>query len=269
MPDLAEAMELSRLAGWNQCPQDWCRLLALAPRGCFCVELEGRVVATATVVCYQRQLAWIGMVLTHPEYRRRGFAKQLVMRAIEYAKELGVPSIKLDATELGRPLYESLGFREEQTVERWVRTRPDESGTGVHLEFNGNGVLDEVFRALDREAYGYDRASLLSSFSAENPKQLLTALNGYLICRPGLMNAYLGPCAARSHETAKSLLVAALAQNATAGWFWDLLPSNDHAVKIAEDLGFKRARSLTRMVSGTELRGREALIYAVAGFELG
>jgi GNAT superfamily N-acetyltransferase len=49
-------------------------------------------------------LAWVGMVLTHPEYRRRGFARRLISHALEYARERGVMTLKLDATSAGRRL---------------------------------------------------------------------------------------------------------------------------------------------------------------------
>ena len=45
-----------------------------------------------------------------PEYRRQGVAHELVQMLIDETKEKGVTEISLDATDLGRPLYESLGF---------------------------------------------------------------------------------------------------------------------------------------------------------------
>jgi hypothetical protein len=33
--------------GWNQTEEDWRNLLALEPEGCFAIEREGKVVATA------------------------------------------------------------------------------------------------------------------------------------------------------------------------------------------------------------------------------
>ena len=47
--DLPAALELSTLAGWNQTADDWRLLLELAPSGCFGIEVDGRVVATATL----------------------------------------------------------------------------------------------------------------------------------------------------------------------------------------------------------------------------
>jgi hypothetical protein len=47
------------------------------------------------------------------------------------------------------------------------------------------------------------------------------------------------------------------------------LKQNHHTERIAIDLGFSHRRTLTRMVRGKELRGREDRIYALGGFEFG
>lgn len=51
-------------------------------------------------------------VYTKADYRRKGIARKLVQMLIDEAKEKGVTEISLDATDLGRALYESLGFCE-------------------------------------------------------------------------------------------------------------------------------------------------------------
>ena len=50
-------------------------------------------------------------VYTEESYRRRGIARQLVNMLIEDARAHGATEISLDATESGRPLYESMGFK--------------------------------------------------------------------------------------------------------------------------------------------------------------
>ncbi len=50
-------------------------------------------------------------VYTRAGYRRRGIAGKLVQMLIDDAIRKGATEISLDATEAGRPLYESLGFR--------------------------------------------------------------------------------------------------------------------------------------------------------------
>jgi len=49
-------------------------------------------------------------VYTNPAYRRQGLAREMVQMLIDLAESRGVTEISLDATESGRPLYESLGF---------------------------------------------------------------------------------------------------------------------------------------------------------------
>jgi len=51
-------------------------------------------------------------VYTKSEYRRKGISRRMVEMLIDEAKEKGVTEISLDATEMGRPLYEALGFKE-------------------------------------------------------------------------------------------------------------------------------------------------------------
>ena len=49
-------------------------------------------------------------VYTEEHYRRRGIARQLVNMLIEDARVHGATEISLDATESGRPLYESMAI---------------------------------------------------------------------------------------------------------------------------------------------------------------
>lgn len=77
------------------------------------------------VGCASLSYTWIMPTFSHPtgnrahlmnvyiraDYRRRGISKKMVEILIDEAKENGVTEISLDATEMGRPLYESLGFK--------------------------------------------------------------------------------------------------------------------------------------------------------------
>ena len=49
-------------------------------------------------------------VYTRKDHRRMGISKKMVETLINEAKEYGVTEISLDATKMGRPLYEVLGF---------------------------------------------------------------------------------------------------------------------------------------------------------------
>ena len=47
---------------------------------------------------------------THPDYRRRGIALHILSLLVETAQARGVTAISLEATDMGRPLYERFGF---------------------------------------------------------------------------------------------------------------------------------------------------------------
>ena len=54
--------------------------------------------------------AYIMNMYTAPEYRRRGIAFHTLDLLVKAAKEQGVSQIALEATDMGRPLYEKYGF---------------------------------------------------------------------------------------------------------------------------------------------------------------
>ena len=47
---------------------------------------------------------------TNPEYRRKGIAYKTLDMLIKDIKSKGISSISLEATAMGRPLYEKYGF---------------------------------------------------------------------------------------------------------------------------------------------------------------
>ena len=96
--------------------------------GCLALESSSHLAATTTVICYGCELAWVGMVLTAPEFRRRGSARWLTERVMELVEECGSGTVKLDATEAGNGLYRKFGFAEECEVQRWQRA-PDPAQT--------------------------------------------------------------------------------------------------------------------------------------------
>ena len=122
--DLTAVDELRRIAGWRQTIEDWRRLLTLEPKGCFVTTQGDAAIGTVTTTRYGTELAWIGMMLVHPEHRRKGIATQLMKCVLEYLRSYGVQCVKLDATPAGRPLYEKLGFQAESSRRNLSGVRP-------------------------------------------------------------------------------------------------------------------------------------------------
>ena len=68
--DVPAAMRLKEAAGWNQTAEDWRNLLAIEPRGCWIEEIDEAgartVPGSTTLVCYGRDLGWIGIAFEGP-----------------------------------------------------------------------------------------------------------------------------------------------------------------------------------------------------------
>jgi GNAT superfamily N-acetyltransferase len=65
-------------------------------------------------------------VYTEPDARRLGVARALMQALMEWAKAQGCDRVLLHASDMGRPLYASLGFEESNEM-RWLPFDGDHS----------------------------------------------------------------------------------------------------------------------------------------------
>jgi predicted N-acetyltransferase YhbS len=271
--DIPAAMRLKEAAGWNQIEQDWLTVIGLAPEGCWVYEEGGRVVGTVTAISYGRKLAWIGMMLVDPAYRRRGIGRSLMEHAVAHLDGKSVETIKLDATDMGYPLYRSLGFQDECLIARWSGIAGPAGEEAAPGDVRLLADVTEI-AALDEEAFGVSRAEVLRSLRQGCTQECLRTPDGYVMGRPGSSAFYLGPCVARKPGQAGMLIQQILAKHSGKKVFWDVLPDNELAVQLAEGLEFARARRLRRMWrpgirERDEIAPNLTMQFAVAGFEFG
>lgn len=272
MADIPAGMRLKDLAGWNQTPADWERFLRASPEGCFVSECEGRVCGTATTIGYEGRFAWIGMVLVDPENRGRGIGTRLLEKTIEHLDARRVPTLKLDATPEGKPIYQKLGFVMEYEIERWVLKR---SLTGeTQPQHFARPDLPRILKS-DREVFGADRSDLLLSLDRDAPGftlaiQYRDELKGYALGRRGSRADHLGPWMAQDASSARELLEEFLRRSRRESIFLDTLTSSPFARGLLRSLDFEFSRSLTRMYRGANSHpGRPNLLCAILGPEFG
>lgn len=255
--DLGFAHGLSRDTGWNQTRRDWERFLSLAPDGCFLAEVDGQPAGTATTTAYGTGLAWIGMVLVHPAFRRRGVGTLLLNGAIHHLREeKGIACVGLDATPEGRPLYEGLGFRADWQLRRWMRSNGAMSGSGTREPV----TLTDAHFTIDRAVFGADRSALLRSLAAGSSQGRIAEDGSFGFFREGERATYLGPVSAAAPESGVAIareLVAATPSGRPV--FWDLADSNTMAASLARELGFEPVRVLTRMWLGEAVPASDPL----------
>lgn len=279
--DLPFAKELKNIAKWNQVEADWLGYLAFQPDGCFLAEIGGEPAGTATTVTYDGEVGWIGMVLVHPDRRRYGIGTELLHHCIAYLRGIGIRSIKLDATPMGKQVYVPLGFADEYELTRYEGTLPDrpdewaaEPGLGA-VSTLGDDDLAELC-AFDRDGFGVSRGLVLRTLAGRRADWSLLArgsdgrVAGYLLAHEGYEAVQLGPWAARDGETARRLLAEACRRLPGRRVFLDVPAPNRDGRKLMEMLGFRVQRGFSRMVLGeNRFPGKPENIYATSGAEKG
>jgi GNAT superfamily N-acetyltransferase len=88
-------------------------------------DLNGEIIAMSGLTLYvlppndwcpSGKSAYIGNMYTLPDFRGQGIGSKLLILAMEAAKEMGSERILLNATDMGRPIYEKYGFENSTTA---------------------------------------------------------------------------------------------------------------------------------------------------------
>lgn len=273
--DIPAGMRLKNQAGWNQTEADWRLFLDADPAGSFVADVAGTVVGTVATIVYENRLAWIGMMLVDPQFRRRGIGEGLMKASLEYLEARGVPVVGLDATPMGRPLYERLGFVPESELNRWAFDRPVSHLPVKNVDsLPESSALASVFVS-DRETFGVDRSALLSSIFQAAPARVVTLETGtsspsYAFARHGTHADHLGAWVADDASTAAAVLEGVLERTGPGRMIADVPAAHPWAGRLLEARGFRVARDLTRMYRGKpDYPARSERICAILGPEFG
>ncbi len=117
LDDQAQVIELWGLAfpdepAWNESEAMINRKLKVQSELFFVAEELGKIVGT-TIAGFDGVRGWVHKVATHPEYLRRGIAKQLMKAAEQGLREIGCTKLNIQVREgndSAVALYESLGY---------------------------------------------------------------------------------------------------------------------------------------------------------------
>ncbi len=260
-------LPLSIAAGWNQTLADW-RFMLTEGEGFGVIE-EDRYVASALTLPLGPGLSWISMVLVAPDRRRDGLGTLMLRHCVDKLQREGKVA-GLDATELGRPLYEKMGFRTLYPLSRWRLVRPIKAaGLGVRCLTPKD--LDAI-AAFDIRRSGLHRRAVLAYLAGQgSPFGFVAekggALSGFVLGRAGRVMPHIGPLVAETTEIARALLAAAT-ESAEASML-DVPDIHDELRGGLITARAVRERGFWRMTLGDAPDLSEpGQVYAIAGPEL-
>lgn len=221
-------------------------------------KYKEKIIGCGAVVTY-RSHAWIAWMAVEPDLRRKGVGNEIMNNLMDYAKESGFKSLRLDATNIGKKLYSKFEFREGYQV-LWyeiksLKGRDDFEGQEMSVSNN----IAQWCLKLDKEAFGDDRSQLLRLLLNNGGKIITVDNEGYGI----LWRNRVGPIIAKDIKIAKNIVK--YASNIGAEMVYIPL-HKDMTQEFLSDLQEKKRDSsltcCTRMTLGDAIKENTKMIYA-------
>jgi GNAT superfamily N-acetyltransferase len=262
--DAPAGLALSTEAHWNQNEADW--RFFLTKGEVFGVrDSSGLLIASAALLPYSSDNAWISMVLVTESWRRRGLATRLVDACLATAAKQGFTTW-LDATPAGATVYGPLGFAPTLQLRR-LRLE----GARVEAPPLLSPYDIEEFIARDTSAMSFGRATLLRELGARPGSRLLSNGKAAALVRDGRKARHIGPVFADRPEQALAI-VNAIVRSDSATFLIDAVDAVDAQQTFLQgltDSGWNIERPFQRMRFDRASAQTAKPPFAVAGPEYG
>ena len=159
--DVRQCVALSLDRGWSPERAKWALMLEVSD--VFGVDAPDRGLAGAVVLTrYGPRLASAGMMLVAARHGRRGLGRALMEHLLA---EAGDATVTLVATDLGRPLYDKLGFRTIRQNAVFAGTFRGDNSKRRTRPADAAGDMAAILD-IDKAAFGADRSHLLTRLPA-------------------------------------------------------------------------------------------------------
>jgi GNAT superfamily N-acetyltransferase len=195
------AFEVSDPARAENAEGFWRLLHTIGAAGFVGAELGGRMVGCGALIGY-RLSAWIAFMAVLPGLRGRGTGNALMMALMARAEEQGYETLKLDASNWGKPLYVKHGFRTEYQVRTHDLLVGDSGEEREEPSILIAHDIPEWCLAMDRKAFGDDRSLLLRQVLKEGGQLIVEESHGFGI----IWKQKVGPVIADSVPAARNIV---------------------------------------------------------------
>lgn len=251
--DIEPCYAMTQQLKWPHRREDWQQAMTFGEG--VVIEEQGRLLGSAILWRWGERAATIGLVIVDSQQQGRGLGKQLMLTLLEKVPDYNV---RLHATEMGKGLYEKLGFvTTGQIFQHQTRALeavpPVAIPTGLTLR-RAQAQDAAILTALDQQAHGMLRPRLIDHLINQHQTVLLEDaqgdVRGFASLRRFGHGWAIGPAIAQDFPTAQAL-VASLMQG-LRGEFVRI--DTDAALPLAPwlaTLGLAQVDNPTTMVRGT------------------
>jgi len=243
----------------------------IQPDGWFVASQEEHLIGTVGATNYGT-CAHVGLMAVHPDVQRQGVGFALMQFILARLEQQQVPKVLLDASEIGRPLYDKLGFVAYD--ETFVFQRNSNFAIlerTPHIQTLSVRELDELVQ-WDTDVFGANRRRVFQVLLDVFPERAFMQrdeegrLMGYVFAQKNR----IGPWVMLQSCNAEELLRAALVLPYEETISVTVPAVNREAIELLQRYGFERVRTnrhMGRGVSGPP--GRRQKICAQTSLAVG
>jgi GNAT superfamily N-acetyltransferase len=268
--ELSFALDLAAEEGWNPGLHDAECFFSADPDGFLIGELGSERIGCISAVSYQGRYGFVGLYIVRPEFRGRGYGRQLFVAALE---RLRGQNVGLDGVVAQQKHYARHGFR---LAYRNLRYRGQAGAATPDASVRRATDLDfDAISALDREVFPEPREAFLRAWLTQPSASAFVVragreVTGYTVIRRCREGWKIGPLVAGDATIARRLYDAASA-SAPEGdaLFIDLPETNASALALADELALGPVFETARMYTGPDPAICLSKLFGVTTFELG
>jgi GNAT superfamily N-acetyltransferase len=254
--------------GWNPGLHDADAFFQTDPSGFFAIDAGKNLVGSFSLVRYNDEFMFGGLVIVHPDYRGKGIGRAILNFFREYAADY---NLGIDGVFSMQPVYQKAGFKFAYR--------------NIRFEGVGGGKIDSSLIILRKVPFPrvlvYDslhypavRENFLKHFIYQLDSTGFAAVEGDSLTGYGFIrkcrNGYkIGPLFADSEEIAEMIYSALASVAGQEPLFLDVPELNKSAVALAQSHGMKEVFGTARMYTKKVPKLPLDQIFGVTTFELG
>ena len=234
----------------------------VSSRFCFPIKviIDKKIIGIGAAIIHN-EVAWLGQIIVHPDFRKKGIGKKITEVLVDMSKAKHCETIYLIATDLGAPIYESIGFKTETQYLFFKDIKIDPPCLTSQFTVPFEEIYREQIIKMDKIISGENRAHHLEEhFSKSYIFKENKKVEGYFLPTLGE-----GLIIANSPKAGIELMKFRFINKENA-----ILPvDNSDAINFLHDNNIKEHRSAKRMRLGTERKWQPENIYNRIGGNLG
>ncbi|CAN7557794.1 GNAT family N-acetyltransferase [Neorhizobium sp. LjRoot104] len=265
--EVEQLVNWARIEGWNPGLADAPALHAADPRGFIGCFVNGDMAAGISAVRYGADFGFIGLYITHPDFRGKGFGRKVWEAGMAH---LDGRTIGLDGVPEQQANYRSMGFETAYETFRWSGSLAGSRDADVAA------ITDDLVPAI----LGYDRAFFPGERNAflagwlKPPRAAMVIvrdghIGGYAACRKCHEGYKIGPLFAQTADDARKLLSACAVETGNETMHIDVPALQAEFSAYLEAHRFVKGFTTARMYRGPAPAMRMPGVFGITTLELG